>query len=139
MLRPFISPKLFQAAAGPTLFGTMDKKSNSAVKSNFSFPSSRHCPNVSTTPITAMGCRHCLPLSVVQLKGKHCRKPHCRNGVVDTFGPYLYFGPIEGQGFRLPHALVVVVGGAFRRLCVCVFCAITRHLKQSPPSSLPCL
>ena len=30
------------------------------------------CPNVSTTPITAMGCRQCLPLSVVQLKGKHC-------------------------------------------------------------------
>ena len=24
-------------------------------------------------------------LSVVQLKGKHCRKPHCCNGVVDTF------------------------------------------------------
>ena len=35
---------------------------------------------------TVMGCRQCLPLSVVQLKGKHCRKPHCRNGVVDTFG-----------------------------------------------------
>ena len=32
------------------------------------------CPNVSTTPITAMVCRQCLPLSVVQLKGKHCRK-----------------------------------------------------------------
>ena len=32
----------------------------------------------STTPITAMGCRQCLPLSVVQLKGKHCRKPHCQ-------------------------------------------------------------
>ena len=44
-----------------------------------------YCPNVSTTLITAMGCRQCLPLSVVQLKGKHCRKPHCRNGVVDTF------------------------------------------------------
>jgi hypothetical protein len=44
-------------------------------------------PNVSTTPITAMGCQQCLPLSVVHLKGKHCRKPHCRNGVVDTFGP----------------------------------------------------
>ena len=43
-------------------------------------------PNVSTTPITAMGCRQCLPLSVVQLKGKHCQKPHCRNGVVDTIG-----------------------------------------------------
>ena len=40
--------------------------------------------NVSTTPITAMGCWQCLPLSVVQLKGKHCRKPHCRNDVVDT-------------------------------------------------------
>ena len=31
-----------------------------------------------------MGCRQCLPLSVVQLKGKHCRKPLCRNGVVDV-------------------------------------------------------
>ena len=38
------------------------------------------CSNVSTTPITAMGCRQCLPLSVVQLKGKHCRKHHCRSG-----------------------------------------------------------
>ena len=44
------------------------------------------CPNVSTTPITAMGCLQCLPLSVVQLKGKHCWKPHCLNGVVYTFG-----------------------------------------------------
>ena len=34
-----------------------------------------------------MGCRQCLTLSVVQLKGKHCRKPHCSNGVVYTFGP----------------------------------------------------
>ena len=46
-----------------------------------------HCRNVSTTPITVMGCRQCLPLSVVQLKDKHCQKPHCRNGVVDTFRP----------------------------------------------------
>ena len=44
------------------------------------------CPNLSTTPITAMGCRQCLPLSVVHLKGKHWQKPHCRNGIVDTFG-----------------------------------------------------
>ena len=29
-------------------------------------------------------------LTVVQLKGKHCRKPHCLNGVVDTFGPCHY-------------------------------------------------
>ena len=28
--------------------------------------------NVSTTPITAMECQQCLPLSVVQLKGKLC-------------------------------------------------------------------
>ena len=47
------------------------------------------CLHVSITPIIAMGCRQCLPLSVVQLKGKHCRKPHCRNGVVDTFGHFL--------------------------------------------------
>ena len=37
----------------------------------------------------AMGCRQCLPLSLLQLKGKHCQKPHCCNGVVDTFGPCL--------------------------------------------------
>ena len=36
--------------------------------------------------LNLMGCWQCLPLSVVQLKGKHCRKPHCPNGVVDTFG-----------------------------------------------------
>ena len=29
----------------------------------------------------------CLPLSVVQLKGKYCQKPNCPNGVVDTFKP----------------------------------------------------
>ena len=33
-----------------------------------------------------MGSRQCLPLSVVQQKAKHCQKPHCRYGVVDTFG-----------------------------------------------------
>ena len=45
--------------------------------------------NVSTTPNMAMGCRQCLSLSVVQLKGKHCKKPHCCNGIVDTFGHYV--------------------------------------------------
>ena len=43
-----------------------------------------------TTPIMAMGCLQCLPLSVVQLKGKHWRKPHCRNGVVDMFELYFW-------------------------------------------------
>ena len=33
--------------------------------------------------------RHCMPFSIVQLQGKHCLKPHCRNGVVDTSGPML--------------------------------------------------
>ena len=45
--------------------------------------------NVSTTPIMAMGCRQCLPLSAVQLKGKHCWKCHCRNGVVYRFWLYV--------------------------------------------------
>ena len=31
-----------------------------------------------------MGCRQCLHLSVVQLKGKHRQKTPWRNGVVDT-------------------------------------------------------
>ena len=42
--------------------------------------------HIDQRPIKATRCRQCLPLSVVQLKGKHCRKPNCRNGVVDTFG-----------------------------------------------------
>ena len=45
--------------------------------------------NVSTTPITAMDCRQCLPLSVVQLKGKHWQKLHCRKVVVDKIGQLL--------------------------------------------------
>ena len=40
-----------------------------------------------------MGCQQFLPLSVVQLKGKHCRKPHCHNGFVDTFGHRLPYNP----------------------------------------------
>ena len=41
------------------------------------------------TPITAIGCRQHLPLSVFQLKDKHCQRPHCRNGVVHRFGKVL--------------------------------------------------
>ena len=52
---------------------------------NVIFDQKRQRPNVSTTPIEAMGFWQSLPISAVQLKGKHCRKPHCRNGVVDTF------------------------------------------------------
>ena len=58
-------------------------------------------PNVSTTPITAMGCRKCLPLIVVQLKGLHCRKSHCRNGVLDTLGQdVLNFNMISEQNLN---------------------------------------
>ena len=43
--------------------------------------------SVSTTiPITVIGGRQCLPLSVVQLRGKHCQKPNCHNEFVDMFG-----------------------------------------------------
>ena len=35
-------------------------------------------------PLRQWGCWQCLPLSVVELKDKHCQKTHCRNGVVDT-------------------------------------------------------
>jgi hypothetical protein len=78
-------------------------------------------PNVSTTPITAMGCRQCLPLSVVQLKGKHCRKPHCRNGVVDTFGlgiisPKTVDFPI-GRGRISPNTKKVISSGENMHYC----------------------
>ena len=41
-------------------------------------------PKWSTIPITAMGRRQCLPLSIIiqKLKGKHCWKTHCRNWIV---------------------------------------------------------
>ena len=42
-----------------------------------------------------------LCFSVVQLKGKHCRKPHYRNGVIDTFRQdLLYFWMWVTLGFR---------------------------------------
>jgi hypothetical protein len=61
-----------------------------------------------------MGCRQCLPLSVVQLKGKHYRKPHCRNGAVDTFRPSLvlnifsilyccWFKPDSSKTIKYPY------------------------------------
>ena len=52
------------------------------INSKNSWPN-KHRPGqaVSTTPFMATGCRQCLPLSVVQLKGKHCQNTHCRNGV----------------------------------------------------------
>ena len=56
-----------------------------------------------------MGCRQCLPLRFVQLKGKHCLKPHCHNGVVDTFGQ-CFGDPQRTADFR--HA----------KLCVCQLC-----------------
>ena len=60
----------------------------------------KHCSNISTTPITAMGCRQCLRLSVVHLKGKHYQKAHCRNGVVDT---------LRHSGFLKKYAALFVV------------------------------
>ena len=42
---------------------------------SFEFSANTYCPNVSTAPIIAIGWRQCLPLSIVQLKGKHYQKP----------------------------------------------------------------
>ena len=61
------------------------------LNNNINIRTVRQDLNISTTLITAMGCWQCLNLSDVQLKGKHCRKPHCCNGVVDTVGPWLFF------------------------------------------------
>ena len=62
-----------------------DDRMNSLYTVKF-FLSYMKSSKISTTPIMAMGCRQCLPFSVVQLKSKRCQKLHCRNGVVDTFG-----------------------------------------------------
>ena len=70
------------------------------------------CSNVSTTPIMAMGCRQCLPLSVVQLKGKHCRKPHCRNGVVDMFG-LCQLLPVYLQMIKRVHLDLMIYDNGF--------------------------
>ena len=67
-----------------------------------------HSPNVSTTPIMAMGCRQCLPLSIVQLKGKHCRKLRCRNGVVDTFKHVSVTSELQRVGVSSHYELMTV-------------------------------
>ena len=37
-------------------------------------------------PVRQWGCRQCLPFQYhLKLKGKHCRKPHYCNGIVDHF------------------------------------------------------
>ena len=57
---------------------------------------------------------YCLPLSVVQLKGKHWRNPHCLNGVVETFGPYtvsyIKVPPVEqfSKNLLLPKIMSMV-------------------------------
>ena len=47
-------------------------------------------PNESTTPLRQWSFRQCLSFSWTTLRGKHFRKLHCRNGVVDMFGPKLH-------------------------------------------------
>ena len=50
----------------------------------------------------ALGCQQCLLPSVVQHKDKHCQKPHCCYGVVDTFGLYLVKSMnLSGQNMNL--------------------------------------
>ena len=65
---------------------------------SWSYDSQVLSPNVSKTPILAMGCQQYSPLSLVQLKVKHCLKPHCGNGVVDSFG--LCLNPAIAEQFH---------------------------------------
>ena len=70
-------------------------------------------PNVFTIPIKAMGCRQCLFLNVVQLKGKHCPKPHCRNGVVDMFRHRLFSKIKDAQYNRFLGLKILVFSDYF--------------------------
>ena len=65
-----------------------------------------HCSNVSIRPIIAMGCQQCLSLSVVQLKDKHCRKPHCRNGALDMLGMGRYKCQICTDSFCVADIII---------------------------------
>ena len=47
------------------------------------------CPKACANPIVAMERWQCLPLSVVQLKGKHCQYPIPIMGVADAVMHYL--------------------------------------------------
>ena len=53
---------------------------------NVSLPFASPARKQDTTNNNKKGQPH--DTSVIQLKGKHCRKPHCCNGVVDTFRLY---------------------------------------------------
>ena len=55
-----------------------------------------------------------LPLSVVQLKGKHCRKPHCLNGVVDN-EVFILSGPCMTYGRPEAHASLSHSGCVLRQ------------------------
>ena len=59
----------------------------------------RQSLNVSTTPITAIGCRQC-----ISTKGKHCHKPNCCNGAVDIFGQIV---PISCQTLHLSDFIFI--------------------------------
>ena len=72
-----------------------------------------------------MGCQQCLPLSVVQLKlkVKHCRKPHCPNGVVDTFGLFIFLAKNQShmQDVYSCINLNIKEGNiTLKSLCVCL-------------------
>ena len=60
-----------------------------------------------------MGCWQCLFLNVVQLKGKHCQKPHCRNGVVDMFRHRLFSKIKDAQYNRFLGLKILVFSDYF--------------------------
>ena len=109
----------------------------------------------------AVGCCHCLPISVVQLKGKHCRKPHCCNGVVDKFRPcldlnfseYRVVAAVAAHRFASASAVLFEVRRRKLQLCfhgfcrcvsrnsvVCTVSSFSKHLiggKCPPPPTFP--
>ena len=87
--------------------------------------SRKYCPNISTTPITAMGCRQCSPLIVVQLKGKHYRKPHCCNGVVDTFEPTMLS---RMRGKQMISTLGLCIGAGLDMITMTMILKISLYL-----------
>jgi hypothetical protein len=85
----------------------------------------------------AMGCQKFLSLSVVQVKGKHCRKPHYRNGVVDTLQRYGFFFFHHNKDLKIKFAAIFEIfvdffwrsGFSFKLLKAFIFPRSGKHEK----------
>ena len=91
--------------------------------------SSHHSPNVSTTPITAMGCQQCLPLSVVQLKVNIAQKPIAIMGLQTRSGQVSLLSGFTSK--PIAQLVKVVWNNQLAKLRYIVFCPLNHRICNS--------